>query len=126
MFIQFFGRRLELGLLSDDVRGIVENSESKCSEFWKYPCGWGLKFGLGDALIDKYDDAGIVLNRLLEGGGTAEIVFELLSCKSSAELPVPADSLLSLSVSLRRKSTHRSANDWRKREKYLITLNSEI
>jgi len=57
--------------------------------------------------------AGILFGLLWVNGGVAGIVLGLLLEESSVALPeFPDDSLFSLSsVSLRRKSTHRSAKD---------------
>jgi hypothetical protein len=103
-------------VLSDDVRGTVENSESKCSECRKFPReGKGLEFGLGDKFnLETLDDAvPAEFVVWLATSAPATAAFEPLPCESSLGLPESsAISLLSLSFSLRRKSTHRSAKDW--------------
>lgn len=101
-------------VVSEGERGTIENSELRRSERGKYPCGGGLGLWLGNELIDKADVVPEV-NLWFENGGT--VVFGL-PCEPSVGLPVllfPPDSLFSLSsVSLSRKSTHISANDWKK------------
>lgn len=117
MYIQYLGNSFELEVLLSE-RGTLENSELKCSEFWKYPPGGGLGF-LGDEFIDKADTVPVV-SFWLENGGT-EVVFGLVLCESSVGFPViPAESLFSLSSdSLSRKSTHISVNDWKKGKEYI-------
>ena len=109
-------------MLSDDVRGTVENSESKCSECRKSPReGKGLEFWLGEKFnLEKLDDtvpAEFVVWLAMNASATPAL--EPLPCESSLDLPATsAKSLLSLSFSVRRKSTHRSAKDWKR--KYML------
>ena len=113
---QYFGSSLDRrALLSDDEWGTVENSESECSNCWKFPCDrMGIEFWLGEKLdLEKPEAAVVVLWSDTDELGPA--AFGLLPWRSSLDLLASSThSLFSLSsVSLSRKSTHRSAIDWR-------------
>lgn len=116
-------------MLSDDVRGTVENSESECSD-----CRKLLRKGKEPELwlVDKF---------VLEKPGGVSVAFALWSCTgepalalfgllnaSSLLLPGSSmDSLFSLSsFSLRRKSTHKSAKDWKRSKQLRQKLNFSL
>lgn len=77
--------------MAGEVRGTVENSESECS---------------GGSICNEDKEEAEVF-------GLCSMAAETSSPSCSSLLYSSAASLFSLSsVSLRRKSTHRSANDW--------------
>lgn len=111
-YFQYFGSSLEsLELLSADVRGTFENSESEASDCSTLPWeNMELGFGFTAGFNLEKPEAAPTRSGIGEDPGK----FGLL-CGSPLGAPVTSTaSLLSLSsVSLRRKSTHRSAKDWK-------------
>lgn len=102
-------------LSAGDVRGTVENSKSEfssCDMFPRDDCGLGFLVGP----IFNLEKAEAVSD-------VVRVVFGLLSCGLSLEVVAASSaSLLSLSsVSLRRKSTHKSAKDCRRGKGVLET-----
>lgn len=118
IYFQYFGGALELWkLLSVEVRGTVENSESLCSDSPRLlriePWFW-----LGDQL-----DAATVAVDLRSGAGLEFVELGSLCEFSLALVESSMASRFSLSsVSFTRKSTHKSAKDWRGEKKTKLSL----